>query len=237
LVTVLDTRFVDVDGSGSNFYISFGTSGESNAFFSNASVSFFNNGAVWSGSLARTGGSSIYSIGDPAAAALACTPASTPALPGAPSRRQRLTSDTIPGTPPGQTASGLRWSATGLVPSNQTFLVSGISSRTYAAFNSTTRSTRAWSPAGRIKRRAPDGTRLQGQQQRRCADLQHRRGLQGRGRRILENVRLTFDGVLQAGETATFNMSANNVLTADQQNTWRASTASSSSASSTARRA
>ncbi|MBN2082714.1 hypothetical protein JW859_11000 [bacterium] len=33
---------------------------------------------------------------------------------------------------------------------------------------------------------------------------------------ILENVRLAFDGILQAGETATFNISSNNVLTADQ---------------------
>jgi flagellin len=35
----------------------------------------------------------------------------------------------------------------------------------------------------------------------------------------LENVNIAFEGPLQAGETATFNLSTNNILTADQLNT------------------
>jgi len=36
---------------------------------------------------------------------------------------------------------------------------------------------------------------------------------------VLEGVRIAFDAILQAGETATFNVSTNQVLTADQQTT------------------
>jgi len=227
-VSVVNSQFVDVDGSGSNFYVSFGGTGLSNYFFSNASVSFFNNGAVWSGSLARAAGDVgvFYSIGDPTLASTGTVHVrfDTRYDWAAISTGTNLSeSDTIVwGKYTGGNSLqdyGIVWQ-TGAVPGNGTFLVSAITERTYAVFSFDNAAYSSLVAAGWDQNdalAAARGTRLSnatGQQTTSIAST-----FAGAAGSPLENVRFTVDGIMQVGETATFNISTNNVLTGDQLNT------------------
>ncbi|MEZ5336668.1 MAG: hypothetical protein R3F46_00245 [bacterium] len=62
-LSVISTQFVDVDGSGSDFYISFGSSGASNAFYSAVQYGFFSLAAArpraaWRGPAVRASAAS-----------------------------------------------------------------------------------------------------------------------------------------------------------------------------------
>lgn len=227
-VTVLNAKFVDMDGNGSDLYVSFNATGQSNHFFSNASVSFFNNGAVWSGSLARAAGNNgqYFSIGSPAAVSTGTAHVRFEARydwAGISTATANAQSDIITWSKytGGNSLqdNGKTWQ-TGPVPSNGTFLVSALSARTYAVFEFDNAKY----------------TDLVAQGIDQSTALQQARGIQlsnatgnlvnsigatyaGALGNPLENIRLTFDGILQTGETATFNTSTTNVLTADQTNT------------------
>ncbi|MCH7472843.1 hypothetical protein IIA79_07830, partial [bacterium] len=55
-VSIINTQFIDVDGSGSDLYLSFSSTGNSNRFFVSFTVSFFNNGSSYSATRSRTAG-------------------------------------------------------------------------------------------------------------------------------------------------------------------------------------
>lgn len=217
-VSIVNTQFVDVDGSGSDYNISFGSTGISNRFFASITVSFFNNGntftAVRSSGPGNTG--EYFHVGDLTTGNFAFRfdtryDWSAVSLAGA------TATDTITWSRTNGTNSlqetGKVWQV-GAVPNNFTFLVSAVSERTYAVFsfsNSTYTDlvAQGWDQGAAVA--AARGAQL-------GVETSISATFDGTGT-ILENVRLTFDGILQAGETATFNMSTSNVLTADQLNT------------------
>jgi len=223
-VTVLDTKFIDTDGNGGDFYISFSSAGLSNAFFSSAMVSFYNNGTVMAASLARAAGDNgqRYSIGTLATGAINVrfdvrfdwtTIISTAGA----------VSDTIAwGKYTGGNSLqdyGKTWQVGGTA-TNGTFLVSALTSRTYAVFqfdNQKYTSLVAGGTDQTIALTTARGTRLSNAQNSQTWSI----GVVGAGAigNALENVRVAFDGILQLGETATFNLSTTSVLTADQLNT------------------
>ena len=217
---ILNVQFEDTDGSGSDFYLSFSEL-SSNVFRSNLFVAavdynFANNAVVDSGTI-NAASSSTYTVGT-----------TGPGNTGTINFRfdTRYDWSLIDGG--GSQDDTLVWSKTsggnslqeygsvwqvGAVPANFTFLISAADERTYAVFS--------------FDNQAYTDLVAQGWDQ--DAALAAARGGQiganqtidstfyGPTGTILENVRIAFDGILQAGETATFNISTNNVLTADQQ--------------------
>jgi len=222
-VTVLDTKFVDVDGNGGDFYLSFTAAGVSNDFFSNAQVSFYNNGTAVAATLARAPGNNgqRYSIGSAATGAVNVrfdVRFDWTTILGA-----GAASDTIRwGKYTGANSLqryGKTWQAGGTA-TNDTFLISAISARTYAVFqfdNQKYTSMVAGGTDQTIALMASRGTRFSNAQNSQTWSI----GVAGAGSAgsSLETVRMAFDGILTAGETATFNMSTSNVLTGDQLNT------------------
>ncbi len=227
-VRVLNAKFVDMDGNGSDFYISFNATGQSNYFFSNASVSMFNNGAVWSGSLARGAGNNgqYFSLGSPAAVSTGTVHVrfdSRYDWAGISTATANAQSDILTWSKYSGGNSlqeyGKTWQ-TGPVPQNGTFLVSALTARTYAVF--------VFDNAKYTDLVAQGVDQSTALQQARGVQLSNAIGglvnsighiYAGAVGNPLENIRFTFDGILQAGETATFNTSTTNVLTADQANT------------------
>ena len=222
-VTVLETRFVDTDGNGGDFYLSFNSAGVSNDFISNAQVSFYNNGAVVAASLARAAGNgTFFSLGA----------AATGAINVRFDTRFDWTGQLVAGVAYSDTIAwgkytggnslqdyGKTWQVGG-ASSNGTFLVSAISARTYAVFEFDNTKYTSLVAAGTDQTLAlttARGTRLSNAQNSQTWSI----GTVGAGAigNALENVRLAFDGIMQLGETATFNVSTNNVLTGDQLNT------------------
>jgi flagellin len=223
-VTVLNTKFVDVDGNGGDFYLSFTAGGVSNRFFSNAQVSFYNNGTAMAASLARAAGNNgqRFSIGSAATGAVNVrfetrfdwvTVVSTAGS----------ASDSIKwGKYTGANSLqryGKTWQAGGTA-TNDTFLMSAITARTYAVFqfdNQKYTSMVAGGTDQTIALMAARGTRFSNSQGSQTWSI----GVVGYGSAgsSLETVRVAFDGILTAGETATFNLSTSNVLTGDQLNT------------------
>ena len=217
-VSILNTQFLDKDGSGSQFQLSFSSGGQSNRFFSAFDVSFFNNTNTWSTTLARPAGDpgSRFSIGD----------AGTGALQMRFETRFDWSSVSLAGV---TLADEIGWSNTtgsnslqdfgkvwqdGPMPSNGTYLVSAVSSRTYVVFSFSNQKytdlvTLGWDQGDALA--AARGAQL--------GPLTSIGATFDGSGTVLGNLRLTFDGILQAGETATFNVGTNNVLTADQQNT------------------
>jgi len=223
-VTVLETRFIDTDGSGSDFYLSFNAAGVSNDFISNAQVSFYNNGAVAAGTLARIAGNNgrFFSLGSAATGAINVrfdtrfdwTPQIVAAV---------TTEDTVKWSKytGGNSLQdyGKTWQV-GAAASSGTFLVSAITARTYAVYefdNDAYTSLVAGGTDQTIALGTARSTRLSNAQNSQTWSI----GKVGAGAigNPLENVRLAFDGIMQLGETATFNVSTNNVLTGDQLNT------------------
>ncbi len=229
---VLTTKFVDYDGSGSDFYLSFGNASgsisSSNFFFSSATYSFFNNNAVAvTGQLAgqRTTGSqggNVFSIGD-ANTGQVHLRFDTRYNWGAVSTATTTASDIIGWNRYSGGNSfqdyGKVWQA-GPAPANGTFLVSALSERTYAVFefdNQRYTSLVASGTDQTIALVAARGSRVSNAAGAQTFSISET--FAGAAGDPLENIRFTVDGNLQTGETATFNMSTNNVLTADQTNT------------------
>ncbi|MEZ5336664.1 MAG: flagellin [bacterium] len=225
-LSVISTQFVDVDGSGSDFYISFGSSGASNAFYSAVQYSFFNNGSSTSGSLARAGGASIsgqyFSIGD----------ANTGTIGIRLDVRYDFSSVSLAGANATDTLKWERFTGgnslqeygsvwqDGAAVTNGTFLVSAISERTYAIFEFDNQAYTSLSSGGidqdvaLLTARGARMSNVNGDQTFSIAVA-----FEGAVGTNLENIHFAVDGILQSGETATFNISTNNVLTADQLNT------------------
>jgi flagellin len=227
--SIVNTQFLDVDGSSSKFYLSFGSGATptSNAFFISATVRFWNNGAAVSAGLAtrRIGGAaggSTFSIGDAATGAInlrfdthynwsAVTVAAGNFI------------DTVVWNRYSGGNSlqdyGRAWQ-TGPAPANGTFLVSAVTARTYAVYefdNAKYTSLVASGTDQTIALAAARGTLMSNAFGATTSSIG--RVFAGAAGRELENVRFTIDGILQTGETATFNQSTSNVLTGDQLNT------------------
>ena len=222
--SILNTEFTDVDGSGSDFYLSFTTAGVSNVFFSSAQYSFTNNGTTMTGSLVRAGGTGeLFSIGDANTGTVnirmdvrydwAAVSTATNAA-----QFDTITWDLYSGGNSIQDY-GTLWQ-TGVAATNGTFLVSAITARTYSVFEFDNAFYSSLVAAGTDQTIALQAAR--------GALVSNTAGLtvfsvseafEGATGGVLENVHFALDGIMQAGETATFNLSTNNVLTADQLNT------------------
>jgi flagellin len=227
--SIVNTQFVDVDGNGSNFYLSFGSGATptSNAFFISATARFWNNGAVYSAGLAtlRVGGATggaTFSIGD----------GTTGAVHVRFDTRYDWTLVTVAATNYIDTIKWNKYSGgnslqdygkvwtTGAAPASGTFLVSAITARTYAVFDFNNQKYTSLVAGGtdmNVALAAARGLRMSNV----AGGTAFSMGLvfAGAAGKALENVRFTVDGIMQVGETATFNLSTNNVLTGDQLNT------------------
>lgn len=216
--SIINSQFIDTDKSGSDFFLSFSSTGVSNRFFSSFAISFFNNGGAYSGAANRPPGNSgtLFSVGN--------------ATTGAVYLRFDTRFDWSQVEAAGQTRSdSIAWSkrtgtnslqdygrvwVEGSVPVNSTVLVSAVSARTYAVFSFDNQRysdlvARGWDHDAAVA--AARASQI-------GATTSIGATFNGTGT-ILANVRLTFDGILQAGETATFNLSTNSVLTGDQTTT------------------
>jgi len=215
-ITVNDITFNDVDSSGSQFYITIDSTGTyTNSIFSGAGYSITNNAGSYSQSLgdagAITGGVPV-SIGDATVGAF----------------NLRLATNTL-SSAVGQSDTITVYEKSGVnelqrfgvisqltPPANDgTYLISAASARTYAVFSFDNDAYNSLVAAGMDQTDAiaqARGTAAIGGTQSIAA------AFDGTGT-VLEGVRIAFDAILQAGETATFNVSTNQVLTADQQTT------------------
>jgi flagellin len=226
-VSILNTQFKDVDGSGSDFYLSFGgaTAGDShsNLFYSAVNFSFFNNGSSTTGQLARATdvNGQFFSVGTAATGAINVrldTRFDYTQIDAA----GETVSDTISWNRYGggnSLQTGGRVFQTGAATTNGTFLVSALSNRTYAVFefnNDVYTSLVGGGMNQGIAQLAARGTRLSAGGN---ATFSLDSMFIGSVGSSLENVRIAFEGPLQAGESATFNLSTNNILTGDQLNT------------------
>jgi flagellin len=227
--SIVNSQFTDVDGNGSNFFFSFssGSTASSNAFYISATVRFWNNGNAVSAGLAtrRIGGAaggSAFSIGS----------AATGTINVRFDTRYNWALVTAAATNFVDTVIWNRYSGgnslqdygkvwqVGPAPANGTFIVSAISARTYAVYrfdNAKYTSLVANGTDQTIALAAARGSLMSNAQGATVSSIG--RVFAGAVGKDLENVRFTVDGVLQTGETATFNQSTSTVLTADQMNT------------------
>ncbi len=225
--TLVSAEYIDADHSGGEFYMEFKNTGaaqyQSNVFVRRVNISFSNNSFA-TGNLPYTAaaGSATLTVGD-----LLTT--------GQFDLRFDVRHDWVNLLTGGSAMDILkftRYSGTnslqdyselwqeGPAVANGTFLVSAVDELTIAVYEfdngiytslvaGGTDQTAALSLArgGVIRDRAGNATHI-------TTSV-----FTGQAGTLLENVFLAVDGVLQAGETATFNTSTNNVLTADQLNT------------------
>lgn len=217
-VSIINTQFMDTDRSGSSFYISFNSANQSNRYFSTMTYSFINNGGAYSTTFTRPANTSgqAVSIGDATTGNIFVRfdtryDWSQVSLAGA-----TQADDIQWGRTTGMNSLqkyGSVWQ-TGPVPANYTVLVSAVSFRTYAVFSFDNQAytdlvAQGWDQNAAIA--AARGSQIGGNTS--IAATFNAPGTP------MENIKLTFDGILQAGETATFNVSTNNVLTGDQLST------------------
>ena len=223
-LSVLNTEFVDMDSSGSDFYLSFTSAGVSNVMFSSAQYSFTNNGSTMTGSLIRASGTgALFSIGDANTGTAnlrfdvrydwAAVSAATNA-----SQSDSIAWDRYTGGNSLQDY-GVTWQ-TGAASTNGTFFISAISNRTYSVFefdNDAYTSLVAGGMDQTIAIQTARGDLVSNTVGDTVFSVSE--AFEGAAGGSLENVHFAVDGILQAGETATFNVSSNNVLTGDQLNT------------------
>jgi flagellin len=223
--SVLTTQFVDVDGSGSDLYFEFDDTGVSNEFFQSAQYSFTNNGTTMTGVLSRPAGDSgqLFSIGDATTGAVHVRFDTRYDWAGISVGTNATVSDNIAWDRYSGGNSiqdyGKVWQV-GPAAVKGTFYVEALSDRSYLI--------REFDNAMYTSLVADGWDQTDAILAARGAYISNATGtmsvttdtvFQGAGGTALENVRFAVDGVLQAGETATFNLSSNNILTADQQNT------------------
>ena len=217
-VSIINSQFIDTDKSGSDFFLSFSSAGVSNRFFSSVAVSFFNNGGAYSGAINRAPGDtgSFFSIGDASTGAVYLrfdTRYDWSQVEGV----GQTQSDTIEWSRKAGTNSlqdyGRVW-VDGAIPVNTTVLVSAASARSYAVFSFDNQRYTDLVAQGWDHDAAVAAARA-GQI---GATTAINSTFDGTGT-ILADVKIAFDGILQAGETATFNLSTNNILTGDQTTT------------------
>ena len=225
--TLVSAEYVDTERSGGEFYMEFANTGaaqyQSNVFVRRVNISFANN-SLATGNLPYTAaaGTATLTVGD-----LLTT--------GQFDLRFDVRHDWSSQLSGGRAVDTLRFTQytggnsiqvyselwqDGPAAANGTFLVSAVDELTIAVFEfhndiytslvaGGTDQTEALSLArgGVIRDRSGNATHI-------TTSV-----FTGDAGTLLENVYLAVDGVLQAGETATFNTSTNNVLTGDQLNT------------------
>jgi flagellin-like hook-associated protein FlgL len=226
---LLNVEFVDVDGSGSEYYMSFGAGAGASSFASNIFVNaivydFANRGQTDLG-IINASNNSTYQIGTAVGAATDT---------GVIDIRfdTRFDWSSVNGVVQQDTIKWERYTGgnsfqeyghtwqEGPAAGNGTFFVSAISMRTYSIyeFNNekyTSLVAQGWDQNLAVQ--ASRGDRLSSTTGALVFSVTE--AFSGAAGSPLENVHFTVDGILQAGETATFNLSTNNVLTADQMTT------------------
>lgn len=216
---ILNVQFDDSDGSGSDFYLSFGQPAanlfRSNLFVGAVDYEFGNNGVVDSGTITAAA-ASTYAVGT---AGIGNTGVIDIRLDnrydwsnidGGGSQNDTLVWNRYSGGNSLQDY-GQVWQV-GPVPANYTFLISAVSDREYAVFSFDNQTYTDMVAQGMDQDTAQASARGGQIGPNQLIDSTYA----GPDGSALENVRIAFDGILQAGETATFNISSNNVLTADQ---------------------
>jgi len=242
-VDMLGMEFVDSDGNGSDFYLSFSAKVSvalntrvwtSNLHYNGFTYGFSNNGAT-------TGPISIGTAAGAPRSGYADTSRGYFSIGDATTGQVRTRFSThydwslVDAATAGFATDTIAWNKytggnslqdyghvwqTGPVPSNDTFLVSAVNNREFAMFefNNALYSDRV--AAGIDQNTALAQARgIQLLDYLGNATFSIGATFRGAGSGPLENVRFAVDGILQAGETATFNMSTDNVVTADQLNT------------------
>ncbi len=223
-VTVVNSKFEDADGSGSDFYLSFASDGStSNELIMAASIAFVNNGITWNPAVSTASTGGVITVGD----------ATTGQLDIRFDTRYSHWASIAGGLI--DFADVIGWERytggnsfqeygkvwqDGPAATNGTFLVSAITNRTYAVFEFnnaqyTSLVAANWDQDTALA--ASRGARLDDTLGNNTFSISA--AFEGATGGPLENVHFTADGILQAGETATFNLSTNNVLTADQLTT------------------
>jgi len=234
-------RFSDADNSGSEFHVSAavatGVSLATNVFYSAAAYTVTNAaGTLYAGAV--QGGGRLYSIGDANAGGFfGRLDVTTTSLAGSSNvgtvdnmifnrLSVRAQTDAIAvayNTDGNQFQEFQNVRQVSNPNSNGTIYLSAITNRTYALFTFNNQAYTSISSAGGTRQAAITAAIMNG----RIAD--------GSGNNVfsvgatvnysgslipaLQGIEISFDGFLTSGETATFNTSTNNVLTADQQNT------------------
>jgi flagellin len=229
VMTSLAVKFVDEDGGGSDFYLSFASDGSaSNAFIDSVSLAFLNRGQVYDPAVAYAATGRGITIGSIGAAFSTGTldvmfdinyQKWNQVATGAADYADVIAWDLYAGNNAIQ-KYGSVWQE-GPAPVNGTFLVSALSNSTYVIY--------------RFDNERYTSLVASGLDQTSAINLS--KGLQlanATGANVfsvgmvftgatggpLENVYFAIStAILQSGETATFNLSTNNVLTADQSTT------------------
>jgi flagellin len=225
--TLVSAEFVDADRSGGEFYMEFTNSGasqyQSNVFVRRVNISFSNNSFA-TGNLPYTAaaGTATLTVGDIMTTGqfdlrFDVRHDWTSLLSGG-RAVDKLKFTKYSGGNSLQEYSAL-WQD-GPAAGNGTFLVSAVDELTIAVFEFNNGKYTSL-VAGGMDQTAALSMARGGVILDRSGNATHitTSVFTGQAGTLLENIYLAVDGVLQAGETATFNTSTNNVLTADQLNT------------------
>ena len=226
---LLNVEFVDSDGNGSEYYLSFGNGAGASSFASNIFTnriiySFGARSQVYTDSIVASN-SATYSIGIAAGAATDTgildmrfdVRYDWTQVNGA--RIQDMIGFSAYTGGNSIQEYGRVWQD-GPASANGTFLVSAVSNVSYAIFEYnnalyTSLVAQDWDQS--LALQASRGQRMLNLAGSNIFSINQ--AFQGQVGSLLENVRFGFAGILQAGETATFNVSTDAVLTADQMNT------------------
>jgi len=226
---LLNVEFLDEDGSGSEYYMSFGAGAAASSFASNVFTnriiySFGARSQIYSDSIVASN-SSTYSIGVATGAATDTgildvrfdvrydwTQVSGIRL------QDTIAFEAFTGGNSIQEYGNI-WQD-GPAPANGTFLISAVSNVSYAIYEFdnelyTSLVAQNWDQS--LALQASRGQRMNNLGGSNIFSINQ--AFEGEAGSLLENVHFGFSGILQAGETATFNVSTNEVLTADQMNT------------------
>jgi flagellin len=225
--SITKTEFVDGDHSGGNWCLSFQSGSgliTSNRQFVSFSTSFSNNGASVSVRTARIANDAgtAFNVGNAFTGQVRVrfdttfdfTSFATVASGGsAAAAADTITWHKYAGTNSLQALGKIE--QFGPVATSGTFLISVVDFRTYAVFSFSNDAYTSLVAGGMDQTAATSlarGAQVGGNQSINA-------GFAGPVGSPLEFVNITFDGILQEGETATFNISNNNVLTGDQLST------------------
>jgi flagellin len=219
--------FNDVDQSGSQFYMSFGAAGTdyvTNTFYSSANYTVRNTGGTYIGSLgtanALTGGTP-FSVGDPTVGALHVR-LSVRVAAGNVGQNDIITLHERAGGNQIQQYGRIWQNAP--VAAAGSFLISAVSNRTYAlfSFNNTTYTSLMRSGYdAQVAVEMSKGNQIDADPIAAGVQLFSLSETANRRNDIAEltGIKIAFDATFQAGETAIFNVSPNNIVPADQLTT------------------
>jgi flagellin len=212
--TVNKIVFNDVDGSGSQFFVSMAGAAATNSLFSGAGYSLTNAIGTYSQSI---GGAGVITGGKPVSIGNAAIGAFQIRLGTDIDSTVVGEIDTITVSEKGGVNELQRFgNITQLDPpaASGTYLVSAVTNRTYAVFSFDNAAYNSLVAGGMDQTDAVAGAK--GGQIGVTQSIAKAFDATGT---VLEGVRIAFDAIFQAGETATFNVSTNQVLTADQATT------------------